>query len=236
MILNCLVVDDEPLAVEVLESYISGVSSLHLGGVFEDTVAAGNFLRENRADLIFLDINMPGLSGMEFLRSLHDPPMVIFTTAYPEYAVEGFEANAIDYLLKPFSLERFLKAVNKAFEKGRINRKVQGEPGLLWFRADKKLHKVNPDSIKYLRSIGDYVKICGSEGPILVHDTIRELSVQLEHFGIRRVHRSWSVALRKIEYIEGNAIFIAGEQIPIGRAYREEFFRMLNQDGKTRSE
>lgn len=236
MILNCLVVDDEPLALEVLERYISEVSSLQLGGIFEDGVSAGNHLREHRADLIFLDINMPGLSGMEFLRSLADPPMVIFTTAYSEYAVEGFEANAIDYLLKPFSFERFLKAVNKAFEKSRAIRKILDEPAILWFKSDKKLHKVNPDSIEYLQSIGDYVRICGPEGSILVHETIKELSAQLEQFGICRVHRSWSVSVRRIEYIEGNRISISGEQIPIGRGFREEFFRILKQDGRARTE
>jgi DNA-binding LytR/AlgR family response regulator len=235
MNLNCLVIDDEPLAQDILIKYIKEVSSLQLSGVFEDALAAGDYLREKGSDLLFLDINMPGLSGMDFLRSLNDPPMIIFTTAYSEFAVEGFEADAVDYLLKPFSFGRFLKAVNKAFERSRHLRVNQGEPVILWFKSDKKLHKVIPEEIYFLKSVGDYVQIAGEEGQILVHETIKELTNQLEVHGIRRIHRSWSVALQKIEYIEGNRVIISGQEIPIGRAYREDFLRNLHVDksGKT---
>jgi len=227
--LRCLVIEDEPLSQEVLAKYIAGIPELELAGICGDAVSASGLLRNSAIDLIFLDINLPVISGIHFLKSLSHPPLVIFTTAYPEFAVEGFEADAVDYLLKPFSFERFLKAVNKVFERishlkpgtGLHDATGQETTGYLILRADKKLHKINYPDIFYFEATGDYVKVHTVARILLVHETLRNLEEQLPPGLFIRVHKSFIVPAGRISFIEGNRVNIGGTMIPIGLVYKE---------------
>jgi len=234
---RCLVIEDEPLSQDILSKYIAGISGLELAGVFGDAIVASGFLRKAPVDLIFLDINLPVISGLSFLRSVSRPPLVIFTTAYPEYAVEGFDADAVDYLVKPFSFERFLKAVNKAID--RLKNSAPGtalpaeqeheSAGSLILRADKKIHRVNYSDILYFEASGDYVKVHTPAHMLLVHTTIKSLEEQLPPRMFIRVHKSFIVPVNRINYLEGTRLNIMGATIPIGLVYREEVMKFFKK-------
>ncbi len=226
MNINCLLVDDEPASREILEKYIRDCPFLHLSGSCKNAFEAAEQLNQSAVQLLFLDINMPKLSGLGFYKSLVNPPDVIFTTAYPEYAVEGFEVEAVDYLLKPFSFERFLKAVNKVQQKYQQNTKQ--EPASIILRADKKLHRVKTDTIYYLEALGDYVKVHCREKTVVVHTTLQNLLNDLPDDRMVRVHKSFAIARDKIEWIEGNQIHILDAKIPIGKRYKTVFMQAIN--------
>ena len=234
---RCLVIEDEPLSQDILAKYIAGIPELKLAGVFGDAIAGSGFLRNAPVDLIFLDINLPVISGINFLKSLSHPPMVIFTTAYPEYAVEGFDADAVDYLVKPFSFERFLKAVNKAFDRMKNTMQAAALPagneqepaGSLILRADKKVHRINYSDILYLEASGDYVKVHTTSRTLMVHETFRKMEEQLPPEMFIRVHKSFIVPVNRINYLEGNLLSIMGTTIPIGLVYREEVMKFFKQ-------
>jgi DNA-binding LytR/AlgR family response regulator len=236
-VVRCLVIEDEPLSQDILSKYIGGVPDLELAGVFGDAIAASGFLRNASADLLFLDINLPVISGLNFLKSLNRPPMVIFTTAYPEYAVEGFDADAVDYLVKPFSFERFLKAVNKAFERMKNTTLAAALPSgnepeptsSLILRADKKVHRINYCDILYLEASGDYIKVHTTARTLMVHETFRKMLEQLPPEMFVRVHKSFIVPVSRINYLEGNRLNIMGATIPIGLVYREEVMKFFRQ-------
>jgi len=236
--LKCLVVDDEPLAREVLVQYIGDCPLLELLGTCPDAIEAGDYMRREHVDLIFLDINMPRLSGIRFLKTLTQPVQVIFTTAYPEFAPEGFESDAIDYLVKPFSFERFMKAVNKAaewseFRKSREFSKaeIQGDDReFILLRADKRVYKVDFDSIHFFEASGDYIKVHTRERTLVIHETIKNLLRQLPGDQFIRVHKSFIVSLAGIRLIEGNQVDVAGRLVPIGSVYKEELLDKLNRN------
>jgi len=227
MKVNCIIVDDEPASREILEKYVADCSYLNLvetcKNAFEATEAINNF----DIQLIFLDINMPKLSGMKFYRSLTNPPFVIFTTAYPEFAVEGFEVNAVDFLLKPFPFERFLKAVNKAIDV----LKNQGYDNIsheyIFLKSDKKIYRVIINEIYHLESVGDYVKVFFSGKFIMVHDTFQNLLNQLPDKLFVRIHKSHAIAINKIDNIEGNMVKVKDKFLPIGQIYRNEFMNLI---------
>lgn len=226
---RCLVVEDEPLAQNVLKSYISTHPLLELAGVCKDAMEAQQWLLRQCADLLFLDINLPVLSGISFLKSLSRPPLVIFTTAYPEYAVEGFELDAVDYLVKPFSVERFLKAINKALEQ--LERAlspagIKQEP-FIFVKADKKVYRINLSAIEYIEALDDYVRIVTTDTQYLVHDTMKGMQEELPAAEFMRIHKSYIISRSKIVFIEGNYVRIADKDIPIGASYREEVFGKL---------
>ena len=233
--LRCLVIEDEPLSQEILARYIADIPELELAGICGDALQASGLLRNSAVDLIFLDINLPVISGMHLVKSLSHPPMVIFTTAYPEFAVEGFEADAVDYLVKPFSFERFLKAVNKTFERTNYLKSKAGLPaatehettGFLILRADKKVHKVNYSEILYLEATGDYVKVHIAARVLIVHETFRKMEEQLPDGLFIRVHKSFIVPLGRIRFIEGNQVNIEGTMIPIGLVYRDNLMKLM---------
>jgi DNA-binding LytR/AlgR family response regulator len=231
MKIKCIIVDDEPASREILERYIRECSGLTLIKVCTNAFEANDLMNYENIQLIFLDINMPGLSGMKFYKSLANPPFVIFTTAYPEFAVEGFEVNAVDYLLKPFPFERFLKAVNKAIEIICKQPKEFNHAEFLLLRSDKKIHRVNINDIVFLEAIGDYVKVYLGLKHIVVHDTFQNLLAQLPANNIIRVHKSFAVSLDKFELIEGNMIKIQDKTIPIGQTYRSAFMNRINNKG-----
>ena len=226
--LNCLIVEDEPLAQNVLKNYIPAHPALQLVGICNDAMEAQVVLHEQEIDLIFLDINLPMLSGINFLKTLSTKPMVIFTTAYPEFAVEGFELDAVDYLLKPFSLERFLKAVNKALQSKRSGQAME-EKGdeFISLRADKKVFRVFIPDILHLEAMGDYVRVTTANNSYLVNDSLRDLLSELPPQQFIRVHKSYAVARNKISFLEGNYIRVGDRDIPIGATYREEVFALL---------
>ena len=222
---RCLLVDDEPPALEVLQAYIREVAHLELVGSCGNALDAFGVLQQLPVDLLFLDIKMPKLLGTDFLRSLRHPPQVIFTTAYREYAYEGFELEAVDYLLKPVSLERFLKAVAKAGHPAQL---AAPEPAalpnpdaFLYFRLDRKMVKVTLRDILYIEGLKDYVKIHRLEGPpLVVKQTVNSMEEKLSESNFLRIHRSFIVALDKVRTFSARHMEVANEELPIGRLFR----------------
>ncbi|GAB3662278.1 LytTR family DNA-binding domain-containing protein [Echinicola sediminis] len=223
MKIHCLLVEDEPAARKLLESYIADVPELTLIASCKNALEAGEVLRKSAVQLLFLDINMPKLSGLAFYKSLSHPPYVIFTTAYPQYAVEGFELDAVDYLLKPFPFERFLKAVNKAIAKFHKSPAIKTDPGFLILKSEKKLFRIGLDEMVYLEAFGDYVKVHCVDKVLIVHETFQTLINQLPENEFIRIHKSFAISLHKLNHIEGNTVHIKNVQIPIGQAYKADF-------------
>ena len=238
--INVLIVDDEPLAQDVLETYIEKISDLHLVAKCNNALEANEMLKKEKIDLILLDIQMPQLTGIDFLKTLSNPPKVIFTTAYPNYALEGFELNAVDYLLKPISLERFMKAINKVLDQsGTKSEEVllaNQDPtnGYTFVKADKKLVKVNFSDILYIEGLKDYVIIRMNESRVITLQTMKSLESKLPSQTFRRIHRSYIINLNKINAIVGNMVEVMekgqAKHIPIGKNYREELLNIVNEN------
>ena len=231
---RCLLVDDEPPALEVLETYVREVTHLELVGSCGNALEAFGLLQAQPVDLMFLDIKMPKLLGTDFLRSLRHPPQVIFTTAYREYAYEGFELDAVDYLLKPVSLERFLKAVAKVSHAGDSGAAapepapVTNPDAFLYFRIDRKMVKVILRDILYVEGLKDYVKIHRATGPpLVVKQTVSSMEEKLSESNFLRIHRSFIVALDKIRTYSARHIEVANEELPIGRLFRPRVEEVL---------
>lgn len=225
---TCIVIDDEPLAQNVLKKYIADQPILELKAVCKDAIESQQVLNVQKIDLIFLDINLPKLSGINFIKTLTSPPLVIFTTAYPDFAVEGFELNAIDYLLKPFSFERFLKAVNKVVEK--LNKEKQNNiQSSIFLKADKKIHKIEVSSIQYIEAIGDYMKVVTDNGQLIINETMKKMQEELPASLFIRVHKSFVISRNKISFIEGNSVHVGEKSIPIGATYRNDVFTIIEK-------
>lgn len=224
---NCIIVDDEPASRDVLKRYVADTETLNLMSECKNAIEANEVIKIGGVDLMFLDINMPRISGIQLLKSLTIPPKVIFTTAYPEYAIDGFELDAVDYLLKPFSFERFLKAVNK-YSYSSDSETVLNSRTLL-LKSEKKLYRVPINDILYLEAIGDYVKVVFGEQSIVVHSTFQDILEQFLHPEIIRIHRSFAIAIDKFDHIEGNQIFIGKKALPIGKAYKKELIDKLEK-------
>lgn len=218
--MRCLIIDDEPAARDILKTYISDTPELTLAGVCKDALEARKAVKEKDIELLFLDINMPRLTGIEFIKSLNNPPKVILTTAYSEYALEGYELNVIDYLLKPFSFERFLKAIDKAVGEPQP---LNSDDSFITIKADGKLYRISFNEILFAESQGDYITVHTKEKKITYNETLKDFCYQLPGHLFSRVHRSYAVALSKIDYLEGNMIAIGTEKIPVGKAYKDEF-------------
>ncbi len=219
---SCIIIDDEPLSRDVLRKYLAEINDLEIVAECSDAIEATHHLNNKQIDILFLDINMPGLSGISFARSLSLSPQIIFTTAYPEYAVEGFELNATDYLVKPFSFERFMKAVNRAMERLRENHMAEGAEGKILVKADKKLYALSFSEIKFIEGQGDYIRIHTLQHKLMVHDTIRNFLESLPEEDFMRIHKSWVINLNHIEFIEGNQVKIADQSLPVSPAHRDE--------------
>ena len=222
--LKAIAIDDEPIALDVVKALAGKVGFLDLVGVYTDAYEAMKLLQEEKIDLLFLDIKMPDISGIEFLRSIPHPPMVIFTTAYSEHAVLSFELDAIDYLLKPFSQSRFLKACNKAFELYELKRK-SGSPSLpeqLFIKSGYGQVRVRLDDILYLQSTGNYMQFVMQDEKLLSRLTMSEAEALLPPPAFVRIHRSYLVASGKVERIERDTLWVAGRELPIGAGYARE--------------
>lgn len=225
MKLNCLIIDDEPLSQEVIASFIKTSPELQLNGVCNNALEAGEMLRTKKVDLLFLDINMPKLNGIEFIKGLQQTPLFILITAYPQYAVEGFEVDAVDYLLKPVSFVRFRTAINRALERHKQKNKGKGQHIML--RSDKKDYRINIDTILYIESRGDYVRFVLPQQTLTVHGTLKEFAEQLSEKRFIRIHKSYIIAVEKVEYLEGNQIKIGKEKLPVSLTYRKNLLRIL---------
>jgi len=242
--IHCLIIDDEPPAREILKQHIAGVEALELAGTCSNAVEAVSFLKEHPVDLLLLDIQMPQLLGTNFIRTLKNPPKVIFTTAYRKYAVEGFELDAVDYLLKPISFERFLKAVNKvlqlnisaaqALPTSSTKEKQNGESNsFLYFRAERKMVKVFFRDILYVEGLKDYIRIVIDNKTIVTKYVLSTLEEMLPANEFLRIHKSYIVAVYKIDSYNADTIHIAKHELPIGRLYKFDVNRALNASSAT---
>ncbi|MBX7204978.1 MAG: LytTR family DNA-binding domain-containing protein [Bacteroidia bacterium] len=233
MKLKCLIVDDEPLALDVLENFIKRIPDLELVGRCENAMQAIQTLKEKQVDLLFTDIEMPEFNGIELVKSLNTKPLIIFTTAHPEYAVQGYELDIVDYLLKPIAFDRFVKSVNKA---GELMNFKKGEPhgkdelDYIFIKSEQKYIKVNFSDILYIEALADYVKVHTPEKRIITLQTMKNLEDKLPSEQFVRVHRSFIIALDKINSISGNVIYMNKDEVPIGKNFREEFFKIIQQN------
>jgi len=234
MMLRCVIIDDEPIARKGLKEYMQDASFLQLAGEFDNPLKAADMLMHSTIDLLFLDIQMPKMTGMEFLKTLPHPPMVIFTTAYPQYAVEGFEWNAIDYLLKPFSFERFWKAILKAKS---IHETITAavppaanEPDYFFIKTDNKLVKIAYDEILFVEALQNYVAVYTTEKKYITYLTFKSIEEHLPANRFIKTHKSYIVAAAKVQSIEGNDITIGSHHIPISRTERETVLQQLIQN------
>jgi DNA-binding LytR/AlgR family response regulator len=232
MSIKCIIVDDEPLAIEILESYVEKVEQLKLVHTFRNAVAAFTYLQQNTVDLIFLDIQMPKLSGIDFLKTLQHPPKVIFTTAFRDYAVQGFELEIVDYLLKPIPFERFLKAVAKVLHQPTLPQpstasKEATSDNYVYFKVDKKMIKTRMADVLYIESIKDYVKVKTPDKEIVTQQKISYLEESLPREQFLRIHRSFIVNLEKIDAYTATDVEIGKHSIPIGRNYKNDVMKIL---------
>ncbi|MDE5423097.1 LytTR family DNA-binding domain-containing protein [Ancylomarina sp. DW003] len=233
MKLRCLIIDDEPLAQRVLEKYIAELSGLELVGKCGDALEAMDVLKKEEIDLIFLDINMPRLNGINFLKTYKNPPLTIITSAYTEYAVESYELNVLDYLKKPFAFQRFLQAIQKAEERLKKvdqQEEVKGDMEYIFVKANKKTINVSLDSIQYIEALGDYVKIYTDSEHIVTYQSLKGIEKLLPTQKFYRVHKSYIVALAKIKSIEGNMVHMSNNSLPIGNNYKQGFLQKIHMN------
>ena len=221
---RCIIVEDEPLAVKMLADYISQVPFLELQATFKDAILAMDWLRQNSTDLMFLDIHLPKLKGMTFLKTITDPPKVIITTAYHQYAVEGFELNVTDYLLKPFEFERFLVAVNKvrtAAKEEVQTHENREQKDSIFLNVQKKKVRVPFDEIIYIESQREYIRIVTTKKEFISKMSTHEIESLLPPNLFKRIHRSFIISVNKIDSYTNEAVEVNGISIPVGRAYRD---------------
>ena len=234
--LSCIIVDDEPVARKILQEFTEQTPFLDLLGKFESAMKAEEFLNDNQTDLIFLDIEMPKVSGLQMLKRINTESMVILTTAFPQYALDGYELDIIDYLLKPFALHRFLKAVQKAkdFYEMKTLPKAFGtgntpRPSYIFIKSDKRIEKVELCDILYAEVLGNYVTIHTERKKIIAYLTMKSLESQLSPGDFIKIHQSFLVNRSKIESVEGNDLRVGAKSLPISRNYRDSVTNLINQ-------
>lgn len=233
--MTCIIVDDEPLARQGMEINISSIANLRLLGSFSNALAANDFLRREKTDLLFLDINMPELSGLDFLRSLKDPPLVIFTTAYPQYALDSYELDAIDYLVKPIRIERFLKAVNKAENQLRLlqqenndNQVEKIESDYVFIKADGKFFKIYFRDILYIEGLKDYVVIyTADKNKFITSMNVKTIGAQLPASIFARVSKSYIANILHITSFDSELVYIRDNEIPLGQSFKDDFIKQF---------
>jgi DNA-binding LytR/AlgR family response regulator len=229
--LSCIIVDDEPVARKILHEFVNQLPFLDLQGKFENATKAEAFLKSNTIDIIFLDIEMPKVSGLQFLQKMHIESIVILTTAFPQYALEGYELDIIDYLLKPFALSRFLKAVQKAKDYHEMKTRTTGtlQSSYIFIKSDKRIEKIELSDILYAESIGNYVSVYTENKKIIAYLTMKSLECQLPSDEFIKIHQSYLVNCSKIDAIEGNEIKIGSRSLPMSRNYREMVMKIVHQ-------
>lgn len=224
MKINCIIIDDEPLAIEVIKNYLLEFKNFNLLATFNNPFDAIETIEEHNIDVIFLDINMSKMSGLEFVKTLEKKPNIVITTAYREYAVECYELDVLDYLVKPIPFNRFLKSINKITQQVHIQKGFQSdehgnEDSYFFLKVDKKLVKIIYNEIYYVESLKDYIKVFTTTGNYLAHKSLTSFTEELPNDRFIRVHRSYTIAVDKIVSIEGNSVEINSQRIPIGRKY-----------------
>lgn len=229
-----IIVDDEPLAHEIIEEFCSVLPHLQLEKQCYNALEAIQFLNSNTVDFMFLDLNMPKLKGFDFLRTLNHPPKVIVTTAYKEFALEGFELNVSDYLLKPFSFERLVKAVNTVVTtlpqpKIEPSKPIKNKPNRFFIKGDKKYHQITTDELLFIEAYGNYTKLFFKDDMLVSHEKISAFESYLPEGNFLRVHKSFIVSIDKVKSIEGNRISIETYTIPIGQTYKTQINTLLNK-------
>ncbi len=233
--MKCIIVDDEPLAIEVIESYIDRLDDFEIVAKCSNALKAFEILQKQAVDVIFLDIQMPKLTGIEFLKSLQHPPQVIFTTAYRDYAIESYELDIVDYLLKPISFDRFLKAIGKLYKENKIIpiapatiQSTDNEDAYIYLKVDKKMVKILLQDILYIESLKDYVRIRTTGKTVVTHQKISYLEERLPQECFIRIHRSYIVSLSKVESYSSTTIEVPTQELPIGRNYKHQVLAVLN--------
>lgn len=236
MKIKCLVIDDEPLAINVIKKHLTSFDNFELVATHTNAVDAYNTLSKTTIDVIFIDINMPKINGIDFLKNLTNPPLTIITTAYREYAVEGFELNVLDYLVKPISFQRFLKAISKINDKLSENttkeNNVPNPNEFAFFKVDKKMVKIFFKDILYIESLKDYVKIKTIYEDFITHKNLISITEIIPMDKFIRIHKSYIISVNQVESVVGNTVQITGKSIPIGRNYQKEAkFTILGSEG-----
>ncbi|MCD4725336.1 MAG: LytTR family DNA-binding domain-containing protein [Bacteroidales bacterium] len=233
MEIKCLIVDDEILAQDVIEKYILATPTLKLAGKCDNAIEAITFLHNNKVDLMFLDLNMPEMGGLEMLKTLSRPPKVIFTTAYSEYALESYEYGAVDYLLKPIKFERFMKAINKLVEQFTVSMQEvssqDDDNSSIFIKEDQITYQLKTATILYIEAYGNYLKVHTPDKTYVIRETMHEMQNLLPEKEFIRVHKSYIVSLAHIESIMGNRISIKGEEIPVGEIYKLSLKERINK-------
>lgn len=226
--IRCLLVDDEPLAISLLEKHIVQLDFMEVAGICPNAIKALEILKKTQVDLMFLDIRMPAITGLDFLKMLHHPPKVIITTAYREYALDGYDLDIVDYLLKPITFDRFFKSIERFLRTSEpLTQLTSTGPQDIFIKSGYKNLKINPDDILYLESMKDYVKIHTTDGPVMTKSRISDMEAGLSGKGFLRVHRSFIVSLKNITAFSATDIEIGKTEIPIGESYKEFVFKML---------
>jgi DNA-binding LytR/AlgR family response regulator len=224
MKIKCIIIDDEPLAAEVIENYLKEFSNVEHVGSFTNPLEALELIESGEIDAVFIDINMPKMNGLEFIRSIEAKPSFVITTAYREYAVESYDLDVLDYLVKPIPFNRFLKSINKLSLKFNADRSMENahdsaEKSFIFLKVDKKLVRIKYNDIHFIESLKDYIKVFTSEGDFLAHKSLTSITEELPKSKFLRIHRSFTVSLDKIDALEGNSVLLKGKRIPIGRKY-----------------
>ncbi len=237
MKIRCVIIDDESLAINVIENHLKNFDNIEVVATFNNPLKAYGILEQEKIDLIFLDINMPQLSGFAFIENLNHRPLIVITTAYREYAVKSYELNILDYLVKPIPFNRFLKTINKVYQNLYLNSNssdtnLNQEPHI-FLKVNKKLIKVNLNDILLIESLKDYIKIMTTLGDYVVHKSLTAITEELPQSNFIRIHRSYTISINKIDAIEGNTVEIVNRKIPIGRNYiklTKERILNINED------
>ena len=237
MKIKCIIIDDEPLAISVIENHLKNFDHIEIVGTFNNPLNAYRVLEQEKIDLIFLDINMPKMTGFTFIENLTYKPLIVITTAYREYAVKSYELNILDYLVKPIPFNRFLKTINKVYQQVYLNNAkvdvtLQQEPHI-FLKVNKKLIKINLNDILYIESLKDYIKVITTIGDYVVHKSLTAITEELPQSNFIRIHRSYTISVNKVIALEGNTVEISNRKIPIGRNYvkqtKERIFN-INDD------
>lgn len=236
--IKCMIVDDEPIAVRIIEKHLAAFPGFEISATCNNALEAMKCLSEKNIDLLFCDIQMPQITGVDFVRALRHPPKVIFTTAHRNYAIEAFELNVVDYLLKPVSFERFARAIHHfsaleertkpPFEKALRNKTVQG--GYIFLKADKKHHKIGVEEVLFFESMGDYVIAFTAQKKIITKEKIGNIMELLPPEGFLQIHRRYIVSISKIESIGPGFVEINEKKLPVGRSYKQEIARLLQNN------
>lgn len=236
---KCLIIDDEPLARDLIRSYLEKLENFEIAGECGDAMKALQVLRDQKVDLMFMDIQMPQITGIEFLKILKNPPKVIITTAYREYAIDSFELDVVDYLLKPITFERFLKSVNKYYQLSQeeptapapVSDVVQSDEAFIYVKENKRVIKVNLNEILYIEGLSEYVQIYTDKKKIITKTSMTSLEEKLPNDGFLRIHKSFIVSMSRIEAFTAHTIEVPGKELPIGRSYKNTVLNTLQLNG-----